>query len=91
MDKSCDLAKVRSVAMIKAHDKVREFKTAGIPVSSDIFSGIMKTAYEEARAECTPISVELTAEQMALVEKVCPACVPKYKLIETVVARASKE
>jgi Zn finger protein HypA/HybF involved in hydrogenase expression len=68
--------------MRKAQAKLRELKAAGIPVSSETFGSLLRASNAEARAECAPVSNELTPEQMTLVKKVCPPCAGKFVVVE---------
>ncbi len=82
-DRKCDLTELRSLAMQKAQEKVSTLKKAGIPVSSEVFGDIMKAAYDEAKSQCSPVSEELTAEQMAILREVCEPCSRRFKVKET--------
>ncbi len=64
--------------MLKAQAKVRELKAAGVPVSNEIFGDILRVVNAEAKAECQPVSYELTEEQLDLVRSVCEPCAARF-------------
>ncbi len=82
-DMKCDLTELRSLAMRKAQNKASALKKIGIPVSSEVFGDLMKASYDEAKAECSPASEEITAEQMAVLKEVCEPCSQRFKVKET--------
>jgi len=79
-DKSCDLTQLRSIAMQKAQAKRKELQKYNIPVTGEVFSDIMKLAYEEAKDECGTVSGELTEEQMAKLKEICEPCAKRFKI-----------
>lgn len=78
MDNTCDVFEVRGAGMRKAQAKVRELRAAGIPVSSEMLSRIMKLSFAEARSECSPMSYDLTPEQLKLLKAVCEPCAERF-------------
>lgn len=82
IDKCYDTNELRSKAMAKAQAKVRELRAAGIPITRETFSIILKYCYAEARKEIAPASNELTPEQMELVKKLIPKYADKLFVIK---------
>jgi len=77
---SCDLTELRSIAMRRAQEKRRELRKLGIPVSGNTFGDLLKVSYKEARAECNAASDELTEEQMAKLQEICPPCASRFRV-----------
>jgi len=77
-DKKCDLTELRSLGMQKAQEKVARLREAGIPVSSEVFSDVLRVSYQEAREECTPVEAELTEEKMRKLREICEPCAKRF-------------
>ena len=75
----CDIDDIKRIAGRKRESRVRELRKAGIPITSDILSGIAKQAYKEAASECKPVELDLTEDQMELLKKYYPNGANKYK------------
>ena len=77
---SCDIREVRSLGMKLAQEKAKAFRDAGVPVSGEVMSDILKASYAEVKAECKPVNLTVTPEQMEAVKKVCSPCAKRFAL-----------
>jgi hypothetical protein len=75
---SCDMQEVKSLYMKRAHEKAKVLKDAGIPVSGQVWSDLQQAAYAEVRAECKPVDLAVSPEQMEIVESVCQPCAKRF-------------
>ncbi len=77
---SCDIREVRSLGMKLYKEKERALRDAGVPVSGEVMSDLLKASYAEVKASCKPVDLTVTPDQMEAVKKVCAPCAKRFAL-----------
>jgi hypothetical protein len=60
---------------------MRDLRAAKIPIDGEIYGDIMKMSYTETRKECSPVSREISSDQMAIVRDKCALCAEKFVVV----------
>lgn len=66
--------------MTLAHKKAQALRDAGVPVNGEVMSDILKASYAEVKAECKPVDLRVTPDQLETVKKVCQPCAKRFAL-----------
>jgi len=77
---SCDIREVRSLGMKLYKEKEKALRDAGVPVSGEVMSDLLKASYAEVKANCKPVDLTVTPDQMEAVNKVCAPCAKRFSL-----------